>query len=264
MMTAAELRRAMDAARRAVQAAAAASLRRWRGDLAVEIKADASPVTVADREAEAAILNILRAEFPDHGVLAEESGALGEAAPSRWIVDPLDGTRGFSRGGSFWGPLVALEERGEIVVGAMALPALGETYWAARGEGAFRDGDRLHVSDVSDWREATLSLGDVRRLLLEDPKAERIASLVGTCASVRGYGDLAACAELLNGRADAWMEAGVKVWDLAPLAVLVEEAGGLFVDLDGRATVHTGHAVATNGRLHHHVLAGLVGGSGGY
>src|SRR5262245_32561191 len=108
---------AMEVARRAAAAGGAAALARFRGELEVERKADGSPVTRADREAEAAIAAEIRRAFPGHAILAEESGAIAgsggatEGEGCRWIVDPIDGTRGFRRGGSFWGPLVALERR---------------------------------------------------------------------------------------------------------------------------------------------------------
>src|SRR5512141_2260575 len=160
-----DLAKAMDAARRAAEAASAASLAHFRRGVRVERKPDRTPVTQADRDSEAAILAVVRAAFPDHGFLGEEGGARAGDAETRWIVDPLDGTKGFTRGGSFWGALVGLEHRGEIVAGAMALPALGETYWAARGLGAWlRAGEaapqRLAVSRVGDWADATLSFGE--------------------------------------------------------------------------------------------------------
>lgn len=252
-----DLSLALETARAAVEAAARVCLRHFRGPLEIERKPDRSPVTQADREAETAILEEIRRRFPRHSVLSEESGASGEGSASRWIVDPLDGTRGFTRGGSHWGPLVALEHRGDVVVGAMTLPALGETYWAARGQGCFRDGERLRVSEVSDWTEATLSVGELRNLLAP-PHGAAVASLIATAASTRCYGDLAGCAMLLSGRAEAWLEAGVKVWDVAALAILVKEAGGRFTDFDGGAAIDAGRAVATNGELlHGHVLASL-------
>jgi histidinol-phosphatase len=229
----------------------------------VELKPDRTPVTAADRDAEAAILGAIRERFPGHAVLAEETGAHEGSAASRWIVDPLDGTRGFSRGGSFWGPLVALEHEGEIVAGAMALPALGETYFAARGRGAWiRTGAatprRLAVSGVRAWEDATLSLGELHLLLaggLRDPAT----SLATSCAQARCYGDLAGCAMVLTGRAEAWVEAGVKIWDLAPLKILVEEAGGRFTDLAGAATHASGECIASNGLVHDRVLAAFAG-----
>ncbi len=246
----------METARRAVDAAARAALRFHRQPLDIEWKADRSPVTRADREAEAAILDEIRRSFPGHGILAEESGESAGDGESRWIVDPLDGTRGFSRGGSFWGPLVALEHRGEIVAGAMALPALDETYWAARGQGSFRNGERIQLSKVGCLEDATLSLGEIRALLDSD-RGRGVRSLVSRVSSTRCYGDVAGCALLLSGRADVWIEAGVKLWDLAALQVLVEEAGGRFTDFDGARSLAEGRAVASNALLHDAVVRAL-------
>jgi len=257
-----DLPRAMDTARRAAEAAAAASLVHFRRGVRVETKPDRTPVTAADRESEAAIFAIVRAAFPEHAFLGEETGAHAGSAESRWIVDPLDGTRGFTRGGSFWGPLVALEHQGAIVAGAMALPALGEVYWAARGLGAWmRAGEavtRLQVSGVSAWSEATFAMGEPH-CLLAPPWRERVLELALSCATTRCYGDLAGCALVLTGRAEAWVEAGVQIWDLGPLPILVEEAGGRFTDGDGRPTVASGHCVASNGQVHEHVLRILGG-----
>jgi histidinol-phosphatase len=254
---------ALATARRAVEAASRASLAHYRRGVRVELKPDRSPVTVADRESEAAVLKVIHDAFPDHGVLGEETGAHVGTGGSRWIVDPLDGTRGFTRGGCFWGPLVALEHEGEIVAGAMALPALGESYWAARGSGAFlsvNNGEpaRLAVSGVPAWDDATLSLGEPRNLLAP-PLAGPVERLATSCAVARCYGDLAGCALVLTGRAEAWIEAGVQLWDLAPLKILVEEAGGRFTDLSGRPTVASGNCIASNGRVHDHVLRELAG-----
>ncbi len=260
-----DLQKAMDTARRAVEAACAASLAHFHRGVRVEVKPDRTPVTAADRESEAAILAIVREAFPTHGFLGEETGAhAGGAAATRWIVDPLDGTKGFTRGRGFWGPLVALEHEGAIVAGAMALPALGETYWAARGLGAWlRAGDaapaRLRVSGISDWSSATLSLGEPH-VLFRPPMLERVAALALSAQSARCYGDLAGCALVLKGQAEAWVEAGVQLWDLGPLQILIEEAGGRFTDLDGRATVASGSCVASNGHVHEHVLRALGGG----
>jgi histidinol-phosphatase len=227
----------------------------------VEVKPDRTPVTAADRDSEAAILAVIRSAFPSHAVLGEETGAHAGAEESRWIVDPIDGTRGFTRGGAFWGPLVALEHEGAIVAGAMGMPALGETYWAARGQGAFlkRGQDapvRLQVSGIRDWTESTLSLGEFRGLF--SPTREGpLLQLAMSAAQVRCYGDLAGAAMVLQGRAEAWVEAGVKVWDIAPLKILVEEAGGRFTDLGAHPTVESGNCLISNGLVHDHVLDAL-------
>jgi len=156
-----DLQRAVRVARDAVAAAGAAALAHLRRGVVVETKPDLSPVTAADRAAEDEIIAVIRAAFPDHAILGEEGGARGGGAV-RWIVDPIDGTRGFARGGMMWGPMVALEVDGELVAGALALPALGRTYWAAQGAGAWRDGERLAVSAIADLADATLSIGELR------------------------------------------------------------------------------------------------------
>jgi histidinol-phosphatase len=245
------------AARKAVEAASAVSLRYFRSGTAVETKTDGSPVTLADRDSEKAILEIVRAADPDASILAEESGAEAGAGAGRWIVDPLDGTRGFTRGGSFWGPMVAYERDGAILAGAIALPALGAVYWAGKGCGAWRGDDRLRVSERDRWNESTLSLGELSRLL-SPPWRDAIVSLSARASSTRCYGDLAGGAMVLDGRAEVWIEAGVNEWDLAPLRILVEEAGGRFTDFDGGTDLAKGCAVATNGRLHDDVLAALA------
>jgi histidinol-phosphatase len=257
---------AMETARRAAEAGGAAAMPHFRAGVRVELKPDRSPVTAADREAEGAILAVLRERFPGHAVLGEETGAhagAGADAAGRWIVDPIDGTRGFTRGGSFWGPLVALEVAGDVVAGAMALPAMREVYWAARGRGAWRSvaggpAERLRVSGIQAWDEATLSLGELK-FLLAPATREAINRLTVTAAQARCYGDLAGCAMVLTGRAEAFVEAGVQIWDIAPLRVLVEEAGGRFTDLSGVATHASGACVASNGAVHPHILAALQG-----
>ncbi len=258
-----DLEKAMNVARRAAEAASAASLAHFRRGVRVDRKPDRSPVTQADRDSESAILAVVREAFPEHGFLGEETGERGGGGETRWIVDPLDGTKGFTRGGTFWGALVALEHRGEIAAGAMALPALGETYWAARGLGAWmRAGDgnpaRLQVSRVGDWGDATLSFGEPQ-VLLRPPLLERLGALSVSAQSARCYGDLAGCAMVIQGRADAWVEAGVQIWDIAALKILVEEAGGRFTDLEGRATHASGNCVASNRLVHEHVLKALAG-----
>lgn len=254
---------ALATARRAVEEAARASLAHFHRGVRVEVKPDRTPVTAADRDAESAIVAVIRSAFPGHAILGEESGAHAGDAATRWIVDPIDGTRGFTRGGSFWGPLVALEHRGQVVAGAMAMPALGETYWAATGRGAWLGRgeaapQRLQVSGVSDWSEASFSFGEFR-FVFAPAREQAVLGLARTAAQARCYGDLAGAAMVLQGRAEAWLECGVQVWDIAPLVVLATEAGGRFSDLAGRPWSGAGDCVLSNGRVHDHVVRGLGG-----
>lgn len=138
------------------------------------------------------------------------------------------------------------------------MPALGETWWAARGLGCFRDGERVEIREVRRWEEATLSLGEMRALL-EPPHGQAVLELIKTARRVRCYGDVAGVRMVLRGEADLWLEAGVKVWDLAALQVLVEEAGGRFTDFAGRRTIEGGRAVAGGAGLHAHAVRVLGG-----
>ena len=248
-----DLERALGVARDAVAAAGAAALAHLRRGVIVETKPDLSPVTAADRAAEDEIVGVIRAVFPDHAILGEEGGARGSGA-ARWIVDPIDGTRGFARGGMMWGPMVALEVDGELVAGALALPALGRTYWAARGGGAWCDGTRLAVSAIADLADATLSLGELRRLA---PHAG-VQALIARAASSRCYGDLAGCALVLDGRAEVWIEGGVQPWDVAAPAILIREAGGRYTDWRGGPSFESGYAIASNGRVHDEILRAMA------
>jgi histidinol-phosphatase len=248
-----DLSRALGVARDAVAAAGAAALAHLRRGVVVETKPDLSPVTAADRAAEDEIVAVIRAAFPDHAILGEEGGARGDGAV-RWIVDPIDGTRGFARGGMMWGPMVALEVDGELVAGALALPALGRTYWAARGAGAWRDGTRLAVSAIADLAEATLSVGELRRLVTR----AGLQGLIARAASTRCYGDLAGCALVLDGRAEVWIEGGVQPWDVAAPAILIREAGGRYTDWSGGPSFESGYAIASNGLVHDEILRAMA------
>ena len=248
-----DLERAVAVARDAVAAAGAAALAHLRRGVVVETKPDLSPVTAADRAAEDEIIGVIRAAFPDHAILGEEGGARGAGAV-RWIVDPIDGTRGFARGGMMWGPMVALEADGALVAGALALPALGRTYWAARGAGAWRDGTRLAVSAIADLADATLSVGELRRMATH----AGIQSLIARAASTRCYGDLAGCAMVLDGRAEVWIEGGVQPWDVAAPAILIAEAGGRYTDWSGGPSFESGYAIASNGLVHDEVLRAMA------
>jgi histidinol-phosphatase len=256
-----DLARALAVARAAARAAAAASLPYWRRLPGVEWKADGSPVTAADRSAEAAARAVLAEAFPDHAVFGEEEGARGPSAGPRWVVDPLDGTRGFARGGPFWGPLVALEEGESVLAGAVEVPVAGLRYAAARGLGCWRGEERLRLGPPRPWRETTLSLGEPVRLLAHARHGAALRRLAEEAACVRALGDVAAVALVLEGVADAWLEAGVQFWDLAAPRVLLEEAGAVVTDLDGRRTHATGSALAAAPALHAHALAVLAAGS---
>jgi histidinol-phosphatase len=239
----------MDAAR----AAGAIAMRYYRGSFDVTWKADATPVTQADQEAERTIVEILGGAFPDHGFLGEEFGAKGPQE-RRWIIDPIDGTRNFVRRIPVWAVLVGLEEAGEVTAGAIYNPVTDEMYAAYRGGGASLNGERIHVSAIAEMAKATFlhaGLGLVRKAGWW-PGFER---LIDGTLSQRGPGDYLGYALVASGRGEIYAELDLKPWDLAPCKIVVEEAGGRFTDFEGRPTIYTGSALVTNGHLHDEVLA---------
>jgi len=248
-----DLDRALEAAVEAARDAGSIALRYYRDGFDVTVKADLTPVTQADREAEQAIVAILGRAFPDVGVLGEEFGSRG-SAERRWIIDPIDGTKNFVRRIPVWATLIALEDDGEIVAGVISNPATGDLFTARRGGGAQHNGARIRVSDVGDLAQASLihaGLGLLRRSGYWDG----FVRLVDATDRQRGFGDYAGYPLVAAGKAEIYAEMDLKPWDLAPCKILVEEAGGRFTDFDGRPTIYTGTALATNGRLHESVLA---------
>ena len=256
--------RLLEAAREAAQAAGAIALRYFRGDVEVMRKADHTPVTRADREAEVAIVDRLRPAFPDIGFLGEEFGAQGSQS-RRWIVDPIDGTKNFVRGIPYWATLLALEEEGEVTLGVVHSPATGELFWARRGHGAWLDGVPLRVSSVDRLAEATLVHSSLNylKVLRPGPYWDGFLGLVDRTDRQRGFGDYFGYTFVLRGQAELMLEADVKAWDVAPFKVLFEEAGGRFTDFTGQPTIYSGTALGSNGRLHTEALALLAGGPGG-
>jgi histidinol-phosphatase len=239
----------------------AETLPRFRDrSLQVDLKRDRTEVTAADRGAEAAIRLRLTEARPDHAVLGEEEGLVGPADSAwRWIVDPVDGTSNFVRGIPIWATLIAVEHDGATVAGVASAPALGRRWWAARGLGAFADGMPIHVSDVRDLARAHLAYSDVGSFYEDGSQAlgDGLIALTRTVWRARGLGDFWMHALVAEGAFDAAVEPIVSVWDIAALQVIVEEAGGTFTDLAGRARADGGSACSSNGRLHDAVLGYL-------
>jgi len=218
----------------------------------VELKPDGTPVTRADREAEAAMRARIARSFPDHAILGEEEGESGGNAPYRWIVDPLDGTRTFVRGVPLFGTLVGIEAHDEPVVGVIHLPALDETIAAARGEGCTWNGRRCRVSTVGRLEDALVVVTEERAARARSAAYDR---LVARTEMQRTWADCYGYALVATGRAEIALDPAMNVWDCAALLPVIEEAGGRFTDWRGRRTIRGGEAVATNGVLHEETLA---------
>ncbi|MGZ4756585.1 MAG: histidinol-phosphatase [Acidimicrobiia bacterium] len=233
------------------------TLRRFRAhDLQVATKPDLTPVSEADHAAEELIRDRLATAHPGDAVLGEEFGTDGDAA-RRWIIDPIDGTKNYVRGVPVWATLLALEEDGVMRVGVVSAPALGHTWWAVRGGGAFADGAPIAVSKVHAVEDAHLCYSDFKWWAEFGLQAE-FEALARRVWRTRGFGDFWSHILVAEGAADIAAEPTVALWDLAPLLVIVEEAGGRFTDLAGRSTADGGSAVSTNGLLHDEVLAALT------
>ena len=208
------------------------SLPRFRAlDLQVDTKADLTPVTDADRAVERLLRERVAAERSGEGVLGEEEG--DDGGPVRWIVDPIDGTRNFSRGVPVWATLIALERDGRREVGVVSAPALGRRWWAAAGAGAFADGERIRVSGIAALDAASISCS----------LAADLARLEPHVWHARGLGDFWQHVLVAEGALDAAVDAPLSVWDHAALEPIVSEAGG-------RVGLVNGQFVSSNGLVH--------------
>jgi histidinol-phosphatase len=221
--------------------------------LNVTIKSDDSPVTEVDGLCESAIRELLSLHFPADGFLGEETGEEKGTSGRRWIVDPLDGTRPFIRGIVTHSSLIALQDGDEMAVGCMNLPALGEIYWASKGDGAFLNGNRIHVSPIADLHSVMgCALGFVEKN--GTLQATRLAKLMSAWDYAYGFMDAYSYGCIAAGRIDAAVNLLDKPWDCAAAVCIVQEAGGRFSDIRGAESVYHGSCVLTNGLVHDAVL----------
>jgi len=245
-------------ARDLLRAAGELTQRHFRSPtLGVEWKPDGTPVTEADKAAERFLREELDRRHPADGILGEEEGETTGRSGRRWILDPIDGTKAFRQGVPLYSNLLALEDEHGIALGVVNLPALGETVYAGRGLGAFcLDGEGEHPARVSEVAE---SAGAVLTTSGYDHWPEPM--LLRTRRSgfqMRTWGDGYGYALVATGRAEVMVDPEANRWDLAPMLVLITEAGGRFTDLSGTARFDGGNGVASNGRLHDAALAVLA------
>ena len=249
------LRVALEAAR----AAGEISRKYYKGNLTVEIKEDRTPVTQADVECEAAIREIILERFPEHGFYGEEFGRTQTDSEYLWLVDPIDGTKAFVRQYSFFSTQIALMHNGEIVLGVSSGTMMDELAWAEKGLGAWLNGERLAVSDIADPDRAAVSTGNLKSLARGDGW-QRLGKIVADADRIRGYGDFYHYHLLAAGKIEAVIESDVNILDIAALAIIVSEAGGLFTDLNGNPPdLDTRSVLAANPALHGHYLDLLKG-----
>lgn len=238
----------------------------FRRDLEITSKPDRTYVTQVDQAIERTIRERIHAAFPDHGLVGEEYGVEAGDAPTRWYIDPIDGTHNFIRGVPLFGTLLAVERDGELQAAVISAPALRDRWWARRGGGAWARGAddaeprSIHVSRVASLADAHVLYGSGH-----DIEASGLApgfhALLGDVWRERGFGDFWGYALLAEGAAEAMVEVDLQTWDAAAPTVIIEEAGGRVTDFDGRRSIDSGSFLATNGILHDEVLERLRAGA---
>jgi histidinol-phosphatase len=242
------LRTLLDFAVEASWQAGKITLEYFQTGAAIERKADASPVTLADRRSEEKLRESIQRHFPTHGILGEEYGETHGSTPYRWILDPLDGTRSFIQGVPFYGVMMGLEYAGRAVLGVVHFPALGDTVYAATGEGCYWNGRRAVVSSVDMLEAAVLLATDIRSLYATG-RGRAFDILQDKTRLQRTWGDCYGHILVATGRAEIMLDPILNIWDCAALQPILEEAGGTFTDWSGTPTHTGGNGFSTNGRL---------------
>ena len=226
----------------------------YTGDIEVELKADETPVTLADRGAEHIIRETIKKAFPDHGFLGEEYGIEEGDSPYVWIIDPIDATKNYIRKIPIFGTQIALMKGGELILGVSNAPLMNELLYAEIGKGAFLNGNPIEVSGVTDPAEAMVCHGGLK-WFVEKGIFQGAYNIINDTARTRGFGDFYMYHLVASARADAVIEAAISIWDIAAASVIVREAGGKVTDIHGQdITKDTDSMIATNGILHDTVL----------
>ena len=249
------LRTALEAARRAADI----SRSYYAGNFTVTTKEDRTPVTQADVECEQAIREIIHAAFPEHGFFGEETGHTEGHADYLWLVDPIDGTKGFVRQYPFFSTQIALMYRGEIVLGVSSGTMMNELAWAEKGHGAWLNGKPLKISRIDNPDRAAVSTGNLKSLAGSEGW-NALGNIVERADRIRGYGDFYHYHLLAAGKIEAVIESDVNILDIAALSIIVTEAGGVFTNLNGgKVDLDIRSVLAANPSLHAKYLRQLRG-----
>lgn len=220
--------------------------------LKIHYKPDNSPVTRADREAEMAVRSLIKAKFPDHGIIGEEHGKVNENAKYVWVIDPIDGTKDFVRGIPLWNTLVSLMENGRPIIGVIFSPTNHELLTAQKGKGAYLNGKKTMVSKTSEIGFSVVSHHSIKDVFKEN-HLNGLINLAHHCKSSRSYASYANNL-ILRGKIDIMISLRGAIYDYAAPAILIEEAGGKFTNIKGDYSITSGNAILTNGILHSQVL----------
>ena len=229
----------------------------YNGEFDIEIKDDQTPVTVADRGAEKVIRDIISKTYPSHGIFGEEYGADNKSAEFLWLIDPIDGTKSFVKRYGMFSTQIALMHQGELILGVSCAPAMNELVWATRGGGAFNADGALHISDISEIEQASISTGNIQSLAAGS-QWPALGRILAKTNRTRGYGDYYHYHRLAAGQLDAVIESDLNILDIAALCVIVREAGGKITNLDGQPIdLETRSVLAANPNLHQTLLQHL-------
>lgn len=229
-------------------------LKYYKEDIEVDIKGDLSPVTKADVKAEKEIIDTIQSQFPSHGFLGEESVQDIRNEEYLWIIDPIDGTKNYMRKIPLFATQIALVKDGELILGVSNAPALKELMYAEKGSGAYCNGHRIRVSTIKDLNKSYMLFGGVE-YFEQHNSFKNLVSLINNTQGHRGIGDFWSYHLLAQGKVDIMIEAQTKIWDIAAVKIIIEEAGGKVTNIKGgQVDLNTNSILATNGNLHQTVL----------
>jgi histidinol-phosphatase len=243
----------LDFALEASWAAGRITLGYFQSGVRAERKSDNSPVTIADKQSEQKLRELITQYWPEHGIIGEEFGEQPGKTNLSWIIDPIDGTKSFLHGVPIYAVLVALTDGTRPLVGVAHFPALNETVYAAQGGGCYWNGRRTHVSSIDKLEDAVMCCSAMSK----DDKRGRDAiwdRLIEATYFQRTWGDAYGYALVATGRAEIMLDSWMAVWDCGPMQVIMEEAGGTFTDWQGNPTIYAGESIATNGLLFNDVM----------
>ena len=231
----------------------------FKGNFNVDIKDDMTPVTEVDIKAENTIKDIILNAFPDYGFYGEETCRENKNSEYTWLVDPIDGTKGFVRGYPFFSTQIALMHHGEIILGVSNAPIFDEIIFAEKGKGAWMNNKQMHISNTKDIVSSTISTGNLKTIALSE-NWMNLGKIVSKADRIRGYGDFYHYHLLASGKIDVVIESDVNILDVAALSLIIEESGGVFTDFQGkRSNLDTTSVIASNPNLYSSIKKELIG-----
>ena len=231
----------------------------FKGNFNVDIKKDMTPVTEVDIKAENTIKEIILNAFPDYGFYGEETCRENKNSEYTWLVDPIDGTKGFVRGYPFFSTQIALMHHDEIILGVSNAPIFDEIIFAEKGKGAWMNNKQMHISNTKDIVSSTISTGNLKTIALSE-NWMNLGKIVSKADRIRGYGDFYHYHLLASGKIDVVIESDVNILDVAALSLIIEESGGVFTDFQGkRSNLDTTSVIASNPNLYSSIKKELIG-----